>query len=218
MKFTVVLFLFILAGCAAQNSYVQYRKAATVPGAELLQPGQQPNIIFTADFETAGQRVQEKKYIAIGASSFDGDPENTDNILKHASREGATLVLVKKELTHKFENNKRITRGYPLRENRPAAALEFPDEAHGGNALPYPESPQWQYKQSAVYFVKSNQKLKFGIQLVDLASYQRSALKRHKGAVINVVFENSPAAAADIKRGSRRVLKYNINNCPLMPF
>lgn len=202
MKYSMFLLVVMLAGCATQNTYIQYRDAKSIPQVELLQIGQQPKIVFTDDFETAGRQLQKQKYIAIGVSSFDGDPVNTKNIIEYANRAGATVVLVRKELTYKSEQSFDYVWDVPSSLQQPLnpTPIEYDDSAH--IRLQQLKSPGKRgYKQSAVYFVKSNQKLKFGVQLKDLTLSQRSKLRRNQGAVITIVFDNSPAYQADLKQG-----------------
>lgn len=198
MRFVLLAFVLFLSACAQsgyKKSYIAYRDASSIPKVELLTQHQTPKIIKTEDFDKDGRYWQSKQYIPLGVSSFNGDLENTDNAKEQAKQVGATLVLLKTQLTYKWAKTTTLPHdgnSSELNETVPPYAIDYSN---------YPNrSPVGKhFNQTALFLVKSHQKLKYGIQLRD--PYQGMNLSKPEGALIDIVIENSPAAQSNIRVG-----------------
>lgn len=163
------------------KNYVAYVDTAAAPKLELLAEEEEPTIVVVDDFDTDSKAWLSQRYIPVGVSITHVPKETTRNIIKQAKQVKSTLVLLKSELVYKW-TEVVVLAPYYYKE-KPLA----PTERH--------------YRQNAVYFVKTNQKFKFGVNLVDLTIDQRKQLDLKKGAVINAVLENSAAARSSLESG-----------------
>lgn len=225
MRLSILLLVAVfLAGCA-QSGYKQfynpYVDAKTLPEIQLLVEGQEPQVFGTDNFVRDILILRSKKYIPVGYSSFNGGYEDTKNAAAQAKRIGATLVLVSSQYT----NTQTTTSTLFLPDNKTtyhsgtASANTSYNSVYGGylssntnatysgtsttygtKAVPI-TSHQRRYDQNAVYFVKSTQKYKFGVQFNDLTPDQRAHFERNTGVLINVVIEDSPAFYSNVLAG-----------------
>jgi serine protease Do len=168
--YCIVVIALIMAGCAGVNNYEKFYKPygdpAKLQDAELLKPGQEPQLVRATNFDSDMKDLRSKQYIAVGVSSFNGRYEDERMIKAQAARVGATIVLV-----------------------------------HAASTKGHAAAAQQRYDQVAVFFVKSTQKLKFGVAVMDLTTEQRASLDRNTGAVVDIVMENSPAFNANVLPG-----------------
>lgn len=207
---------FILTGCAAsgyQQFYNPYVEASVLPEPEIIKDGQEPQVYGTDNFERDIRALRAKKYVALGYSSFNGGYEDTRNAQAQAKRVGATIVLVNSEYT----NTQTTTSTLFLPDNKTtyhsgtANAYSAYNNSYGGygnvntnatysgtsttygtKAVPI-TSHQRRYDQTAVYLVKINPKMKFGVVLQDLTPDMRSRYERNMGTYVDLVFEDSAA-------------------------
>jgi hypothetical protein len=70
----------------------------------------------------------------------------------------------------------------------------------GSTIIPYTTSTE-RFDHYAVFFVKSTTKLRYGISLGPLTPEIRQAIRRNTGALVEVVFEDTPAFRANILIG-----------------
>ncbi|MBC8554729.1 MAG: PDZ domain-containing protein, partial [Candidatus Brocadiales bacterium] len=226
MRFTIILFLaIVLSGCVTsgyKQFYNPYVDAKTLPEVQLLAEGQEPQIFGTDNFDRDIRILQSKQYIPIGHSSFNSRYEDIKNAAAQAKRIGATIVLVSSQYTNTqtttstlFLPDNRTTYnsgtaygnttynsaygGY-LGSSNTRATYSGTSTTYGTKAVPF-TTHQRRYDQTAVYLVKSTQKLKFGVQYNDLTPEQRTQFERNTGVLINVVVENSPAFFANVLAG-----------------
>lgn len=221
----IILALGILSGCA-QSGYTKfyqpYFDAKAIPDTELLTPDQEPEVFGTDNFDRDIKTLRAKRYLVVGYSSFNGGYEDTKNAARQAKRIGATVVLVNSQYTNTqtttstlfLPDNKTIYHsgsansntsynsaysGY-LGTSSTNAYYSGTSTTYGTKAIPI-TSNQRRYDQSAVYLVKSNQKLRYGISVADITQEQRTSLERNTGALIDIVFEDTPAYYANIMAG-----------------
>ncbi|EWS96843.1 hypothetical protein BG00_17150 [Pseudoalteromonas sp. SCSIO_11900] len=226
MRILVLLVAAItLAGCA-QSGYKQfynpYVDAKTLPDVELISQGQEPQVFGTDNFDRDILILRSKKYIPVGYSSFNGGYEDTKNAAAQAKSVGATIVLVSSQYTNTqtttstllLPDNKTTyhsgsvygntsynsaNSGY-LGNSTTTGTYSATSTTYGTKAVPI-TSHQRRYDQNAVYFVKSNQKYKFGVLFNDLTPAQRTQYERNTGVLINVVIEDSPAFYSNVLAG-----------------
>jgi serine protease Do len=226
MRIRILLIATItFAGCA-QSGYKQfynpYVDAKTLPDVELISDGQQPQVFGTDNFDRDIQILSSKKYIAVGYSSFNGGYENIKNAAAQAKSVGATIVLVNSQYTNTqtttstlfLPDNKTTYHsgsiygntsynsaysGY-LGNSTTTATYNGTSTTYGTKAVPI-TSHQHRYDQTAVYFVKSNKKYRFGVQFIDLTPEQRVQFERNTGVLINVVIEDTPAFYSNVLAG-----------------
>ncbi|WP_067097988.1 PDZ domain-containing protein [Marinomonas atlantica] len=206
--FIATVAAFLLTGCA-QNSYKKfynpYVDAKTLPDVELVAEGQEPQVLSSGNLERDVLDLRSKKYIPIGHSSFNGVYEDAKNAAAQAKSIGATLVLVNSQYT----NTETTTSTLYLPDNKTtfhsgsingSASYSGTSTTYGSTATPITSNHR-RYDQEAVYFVKSNQKHKFGLQFGDLTSAQSAQYERNTGVLVYVVIEDSPAFYSNVLSG-----------------
>jgi len=226
MKYILcILGLMLLAGCA-ENGYKKFYKpfvdVKTLQNMEYLTPAQQPELLESNNFERDIPILRSKSYVAIGASSFNGGYEETKNAMEQAKFIGATVVLVGSRYTNTQTTtsmlllpNNQITYqtgttnsnttynnslGGSLGTAQTTTTYNGTSTTYGTQAIPFTVN-QRRYDQEAIFFVKIAQKFKFGVHLIDLTPEQRSKYERNTGALIDVVFEGSPAFNSNVLTG-----------------
>lgn len=223
-RIILLAILFMLTGCAAsgyQQFYNPYVEVSVLPEPEVIQEGQEPEVYGTDNFERDIRALRAKKYVALGYSSFNGGYEDTKDAQAQAKKVGATIVLVNSEYT----NTQTTTSTLFLPDNRTtyhsgsANAYSTYNNGYGGygnvntnatysgtsttygtKAVPI-TSHQRRYDQTAVYLIKINPKMKFGVFLQDLTPEMRSQYERNTGSFVDLVFENSAAFYSNILPG-----------------
>ncbi|MBK1852540.1 PDZ domain-containing protein [Marinobacter sp. 1-4A] len=216
--------LVILSGCAAsgyQQFYKPYVDVNTLPEPELIQEGQEPQVYGTDNFDRDIRILRAKKYVAIGYSSFNGGYEDTKNAQTQARRIGATIVLVNSQYTntqtttstlflpdtqttyHSGSANAYSTYninygGYGSVNTN--ATYSGTSTTYGTKAVPI-TTHQRRYDQTAIYLVKINPKMKFGVFLQDLTPEMRTRNERNTGAFVDLVFEDTAAFYSNVLPG-----------------
>lgn len=177
-----------LAACAGgrQPYYVPYVDPHTLTDVQKLAPGQSPKIHAASDLDRDVKTAVAKGYRAIGHAPFNGELEGEHGLIQQARNMGAVLILLKSKLA---ENRSILLPPFAPGSPAPAAPTTGTSDNYA-NA-----------NEIAVFFVKSVQKLKFGLFLSDLPAALRSKLGRNTGALVEVVRQSSPAAAANILPG-----------------
>ena len=207
---TTIVTCIILTACASgyQQFYKPYVDAKTLSDVQLLGEGDQPKMFSSNDMQRDIKIAESKGYQPIGASSFNGQIESEQAVINQAKSVGAVLVLV----NSKFTETRAITTPLFLPNNQTTynsgtvygaygrANYSGASTTYGTTAVPV-TSHQQRYDQTAVYFVKSTKKLRFGLILVDLPPELRSKYERNSGALIDNIAEESPAFAANILPG-----------------
>jgi serine protease Do len=225
MKYISIMILALLIQSCAQSGYKKfyspYVDAKTLPDVELLQVGEEPKIYGSDNFQRDILVLRSKKYRPIGYSSFNGGYEDTKNAGAQAKLVGATIVLVSSKYTntqtttstlllpdnkttyHSGTANANTTynsNGFNIGSSNTNAIYSGTSTTYGTKAVPITTN-QRRYDQGAVYFVKLNQKYKFGLQFSDLTPEQRNLLERNTGTQVQVVIEDSPAFYSNVLAG-----------------
>jgi len=224
MRSFFVLCIITLTGCA-HNGYREFYhpnfdpKNPTVPTTDLkyLDQNEKPQIFATNDMQRDVKIARSKYWLPIGYSSFNGPMGTQDQLLSQAQALGAPMVLV----TSKFTENRTITtplfipnnqttyyngttngqfngnNGYNANYNSNTTGTAT---TYGTTVVPI-TSVQTRYDQDAVYFARYSKKLKYGLSFAPLTPELRQKYERNTGALVDIVFENSPAFSANILPG-----------------
>lgn len=184
----VLVVCLFLAACAGgrPSHYVPYVDPHTLTDVQKLAPGQSPKIHASSDLDRDVKTAVAKGYRAIGHAPFNGELEGERGLIQQARNMGAVLVLLK---SNQAENRTILLPPFAPGSPAPAASSTGTSDNYA-NA-----------NEIAIFFVRSVQKLKFGLFLSDLPAGLRSKLGRNTGALVEVVRQNSPAAAANILPG-----------------
>jgi len=196
--FLALMVVVMISGCASgyQKFYKSEVDGKTSENIELLQPGQEPKVYGTNNFERDSKALFSKGYIRIGYSSFNGSFEDEKKVKAQAKRVGAYIVLI----DSKYTNTQSTT-----------SSLFVPNGTYGTLAVPI-TSHQRRFDQNAIFFAKYTKKLKLGIQIRDLTEAQRIEAERNTGVSIYVVMNNSPAFKANLLPGD---IAIEINGTPI---
>lgn len=199
-----------LTACASgyQKFYQPYADPRTLSEVQLLTPGEQPMIFSSNDLDRDVKVAVSKGYRPVGHASFNGAMEDHKSLTQQAEAVGALLVLVKS----KFAESRTITTPLFVPDSQTTyvsgnvygsgsfASYSGTATTYGTSIIPITTTQQ-RFDQTAVFFVKTTSKAKFGLMTTDLTQEQRIHLERNTGAVVDVVREDSPAFVANILPG-----------------
>lgn len=220
----IAIFLVLLGGCTTsgyQKFYSPYVNASSLPDVELLKDGQAPQVFGSDNFQRDIRIMRAKNYVPVGYSSFNGGYEDKENAIAQAKRIGATLVIINSQYT----DTQTTTSALFLPDNKTTyhsgtaygttsysnnyggygtansnAYYNGTSTTYGTQVVPY-TTQQRRYDQNAVYLVKINPKMRFGIVLNDLSPELRAEYQRNTGAIAEVVVEKTPAFYSNILAG-----------------
>ncbi len=218
-KLKVLIFpilIFSLSGCGGganryDNLYKAFYKSNQSVAENINSPdesyqklkdGETPQIINSreSDVDNDLLKLKSQGYEVIGVSSFIGAKESDKNLIKHANKVGATLVL----LVNTYEGRETETNTIYMPQT---ARTSYRDAYGSGSARTTYNAPinfTSSYKmigQGAFYLVKNQKELKFGINVSDLTEKVKQQLERNTGALVDVVMDDSPAFYSNIIRG-----------------
>ena len=220
-KILLIIMAVFLSSCV--NNYEKFYKPnpiqqSTQDYIERLKDGQEPKIIFTTRerFKDESTVLQANGYIALGSSIFVG-PRDTDpekHMLEQAKKVGASIVfvvevkegVVSSTTTSLQANN--ISTSYSGTYGQPL-----------GSALSTYYTPVTtissyeKIHQEAYFLAKYTKKLKLGIQHLDLTEKLKRELGRNTGALVSVVYNDTPAFYSNILKGD---IVLAINNQDVM--
>lgn len=211
MKKYFLLVSLLLTSCAPsgyQQFYHPYVDVNQLQEIERLSSNQEPKVYGTDNFDRDIYILRSKNYYVIGYSAFNGAYEDINNAKEQAKKIGATIVLTSSEYTNTLTSQvplfipQQSTTTYSgtVSSNNKTGSFSGKSTKTETNAV-YMTSNQMRYDQTAIYFVKSTKKLRFGIYIDDLTPEDRLALKRNTGAKIGVVVEDTPCFYANVMPG-----------------
>lgn len=224
----LLIIIFCFFGCTQSgykqfyHPYVGVDPLDTLSDIELISENQDPQILKTENLDRDILILRSKKYIPIGFSSFNGVLEDTKYAASQAKKVGASIVLV----SSRYTNTQTTSSTLLLPDNKTTyhsgsvygntsysnayggysgsstttGSYSGKSTTYGSKAVPI-TSHHNLYDQTAVYFVKSNKKYKFGIQFHDLSPEDKAILERNTGVLIMVVIEDSPAFYSNVLAG-----------------
>jgi serine protease Do len=225
MRPLLVLCLLVLTGC--QNGFSSFYHPNFDPknlppglassDLKYLDQNETPQIFSSNDLPRDVKIARSKYWLAIGYSSFNGAMGTQDQVIRQAKALGASMVLV----TSQFTENRTITTPLFIPNNQTTyynGTTNGQIYGNNGNSANYNSnttgtattygttvvpltSVQARYNQAAVYFVRYTKQFKFGISTVPLTPELRAQYERNTGALVEIVFENTPAFNANILPG-----------------
>lgn len=206
----IIVVAFLLAACASgyQQFYKPYVEPKSLTDVEWLKPGEEPKVFGTNNFDKDIRILRSKMYIPIGYSSFNGKYEDENMVKAQAKRVGATVVLVNSKYTNTqtttsplfIPNSSTTYTSGSVYGGGIYGGYSGTSTTYGSTVVPITKQ-QRRYNQTAVFFVKSTKKLKFGVFINNLNDTQRRQLERNTGAVIEIVVEGSPAFYSNVLPG-----------------
>jgi hypothetical protein len=226
MKLIIGMFFIVaLSGCASSGYKSFYKPILDVNNlneVELLSPNEDPKVLTSNDLKKDIYTLRSKNYIAIGSSSFNGGKESIENAVDQAKEIGATVVLASSNYTNTqttastllLPNNKTTyhnglassnstysnSYGKKIGSSSSSGSYIGTSTEYGAQAVPF-TSNQRRYNQSAVFFVKSTIKPRFGLATTDIPQALRVKIKINTGSMIDVVLEDTPAFYANLLPG-----------------
>ncbi len=203
----IILCIAVLTGCA-ESGYSEFyranfdRKTLTEEQArelKFLPEGETPEVRSTDNMKRDVNLAESRNWVPIGYSSFNGELGTPQELVRHAKSVGATMVLV----SAKFSENRQITDTRVVSTNSTTyfgGDVTGTATTYGTTAVPVTRT-QARYDQEAVFFVRTTRRQKFGVGVDPLTPELRQKYERNTGALINIVFEDSPAFRANLLPG-----------------
>lgn len=220
-----MLFVAVLSGCASNGYKDFYKPLQDVSGlneVKKLKPGEEPKIITSNDFIKDIYTLRSKNYIPLGFSSFNGGKQSIENAVIQAKEIGATVVLASSSYTNTqtststlllpdnkttyhnglASSNSTYSNSYGKKVGSSSSNGSYigTSTTYGTQAVPFTTN-QHRYDQSAAFFIKSTKKLRFGLRPIEIPQEKRREIKRNTGAMIDIVFEGTPAFYANLFPG-----------------
>jgi serine protease Do len=200
----------VLTACASghQTFYKPFGDAKSLQDVQFLGKGEEPQIFSSNNLDRDAKIAMSRGYLSIGASDFNGEQESVESVINQAKSVGALLVLV----NSKFTESRYITMPLFIPDNRTtyhsgsmygmngSSSYTGTSSSYGTKVVPM-TTRQERYDQTAVYFVKSTKKAKFGLVFEELTLDLRLKYERNNGVLISVVLEESAAFKANILPG-----------------
>lgn len=224
MRSLLVFCVVLLTGC--QNGFSAFYNPYFDPQSpppqiagylKFLEQNETPQIYSTNDMDRDVLIARSKHWIPIGYSSFNGEMGSQAQVLSQAKKLGSSMVLV----TSKFTENRTITTPLFIPNNQTTTYNGTTNGSiygNNGNSATYNSNTtgsattygttvvplttvQARFEQGAVFFVRYTKKLRLGIGLVALPTELRAKYERNTGALVQIVYEDSPAFFANILPG-----------------
>ena len=192
MKFNnvFILILFVLVGCATtyNNSFTSYYKSV-VSQEQLIEyfdnSESDLQVYKVDDVQKDMSKIIKRGYRIIGQSSFIGKTD-ASLVRDTATSIGANVVL----LSVKYRNTESGTATFSL----PSVYDNTPREKIN---VPYNND---KYEYRALFF-KKIKPLTLGINMVPIPAEITTLIKRNRGVMVEIVFDESPAFFADLVVG-----------------
>lgn len=222
MRLLLILCATILTGCAQNGFNTFYHPnfdpknppLALAGDIKFLDQNEKPQVYTSNNLQRDVKIARSKYWIPIGYSSFNGSMGTQDQVIKQAQTLGAPMVIV----TSQFAENRTITTPLFIPNNKTTSYNGTTNGQINGNngynanynsntmgtATTYGTtvvpmtSVQSRYDQTAVFFVRTVKKLRFGLSVVPLTPELQQKYERNTGALVEIVFENTPAFSANI--------------------
>lgn len=224
MRVIIVLCVFVLSGC--QNGFSTFYHPnfdakspppALVGDIKILDQNETPLIYSSNELPRDVKIARSKHWLVVGYSNFNGPSGSQDQVIRQAKSIGAGMVLVSSQ----FTENRTITTPLFVPNNQTtyySGTTNGQIYGSNGNSANYNSNTtgsattygttvvplttvQSRYDQTAVFFVRLVKKLKFGIATADLTQEQRLKYERNTGALVDIVFEDTPAFKANMLPG-----------------
>lgn len=219
MKKILLIAIVLLSGCA--NPYAKFYQG--MPDAR-VRPGYVPSVepvkIYGSDDVQRDMRaLLVKGYVPVGESSFNAasNAASQNQLLAHANKVGAQIVLVKSQFSHTVSGAMPLTVPNTTTSYSSGTATAY---GSGGSVTAYgsgttttygsqttmvPYTVQ-RYDFNAMYFAKTKSKIGFFAVAID--DETRRTLGTNSGVRVDVVMENTGAFDSEILPGDI-VLKFN---------
>ena len=172
-----------------------------------LKDKEEPQVFTTDNMKRDVKKLMAKKYVLIGASSFNGELEDKDDVISQAKRLGAVAVLYSWKYVNTQTNSGVIT--MPQTNyfsgtvnsygSGGTGTSTFNGSSTGMVSTPY-SITQRRYDQESAYFIKDSRKDKFGIATLELTRDERINIGRY-GILIDNIMEDSPTYNSNLLIG-----------------
>ncbi|WP_041962219.1 PDZ domain-containing protein [Sulfurospirillum cavolei] len=205
-KLIYLVIIIFISGCSVsgyQSYYKEYpitKELHNNKDAQFLKDGEVPQVYYSDNLNADMTKMASKHYLPIGYSSFNGKLSDVSEVIEQAKKVKAVLVLY----TKKYTNTQNVSGAYMIPQTNYMSGSAY---GTGGYAtfqgtqttntlVPYSIN-QSRFDQEAVFFIKGLKKFRFGIHAEDISRDKRIELGE-TGALVTLIFENTPAYNSDI--------------------
>jgi len=205
----ILVFLAVcLAGCINMFSlsYEPYELSQNLGPYVYLGDQQQPRVMRSTspdDFDSQFKILLAQHYVPIGISDFTlAASPNLQGVSEQAKKINALVVL--EGARYAGTEYQTVMQAVPIRtttveaERNDASTTKVVRQET--EYVPVTQAYD-QYQFTAIYFAKSEYKSALGIYAIDIPPSLRDKLQRNTGAVIKIVYEESPAFNANLMGG-----------------
>lgn len=180
----VIIITILLISCSTVSSfYESWIPSEYIPSECFLQEGEDPQIYYSSDIYSDIYFLRSNYYIILGNSSYNGPAEDSvESEIESLCREtGAKIALY----TAQYTDTRTGVTGYN------GYISSYAIKRYDYDILLFVPMP---YEMIVNY-------AKIGLAYNDLSSSERLSAHQNTGAVIDVVFEKSPAFYANLAPG-----------------
>ena len=217
----------VFSGCAS-NPFAQYYQSYTnqmpvVVQQRLLPPSPEPKLIATSaeNHGDEARQLEEKYFVCIGFSGFRGGAPTQKQLVEHAKKVGADVVIHTSEYSHTEQGVRPVFsyepgQTYTTTRNGNVNANVYGNGGYAYGSGTYSSSsttttpgtshtdyvPYQQriYEHGATFWRRIKPGL-FGVQPALIPDPMRITLQRNTGVFVKSVMQDSPAFKANIMRG-----------------
>lgn len=230
IKTKILIFTLLLLSCATKNYHsIYYKKNVDVqhiPQVEKLSKGKDPDIYTSNNFDKDYSILLSKGYILLGYSNFQGELDPKYNVIQVGREKGASVILTSNSFlgtnistiplllptsSTTYHNGNFSGSSQSTYYNQYGNQIGQSNGGYTGNysGSSSTQGNQWVpitsskniYRQTTAFFVKSNQKLKFGAYYRDLTPEERQEKGRNTGVRVTIVVEDTPAFKLNLITG-----------------
>lgn len=209
-KIILIIVTLIISSCA--NHYEQFYKGKTDANTSQFYDNRVVGvkIIKSSNIDTDAKPIMKKGYIPIGSSSFTSSGATEQQLLDHAKKIGAHVVLFSSIYAGESTGAIPLTVPNTTTSYSSGSATVFGQgrmtniygngttTTYGSQTVMVPYSVK-NFQFSAVYFVKI--KSQIGLIVTPMDDETKRRLQTNSGAIVNTVIDNTPAFMADILPG-----------------
>jgi serine protease Do len=223
----VICAVALLTGCVS-NPYAQFYQSYTnrMPvevQQRLIVAPPQPQIL-TATPQThsdEGRRLEERGFVCVGFSGFRGGAPTQQQLVEHAKKVGAEVVIHSSEYSHTEQGVRPVFSYEPGQTLTTTHYGTAKANVYGSGGYAYGSGTYSGYSTSTTpgtlhtdyvpyqhrvyeYGATFWRRIKpgvFGVLIVPIPESMRGMLQRNTGAFVEVVMQDSPAFKANIMRG-----------------
>ncbi|RBQ31799.1 hypothetical protein CRU92_06200 [Arcobacter sp. FW59] len=210
--FLVIISFIFFTGCAS-NGYKEFYTPfdnekellalKNNPNYSFLKKDEEPKLIYSKNLEKDIKDLERKHFYQIGYSSFNGGLEDIENLKSQAKKIGALIALYTSKFTNTQTNSGTLvlpqTNYYSGSVYSNNGIANFNGTNTSSTFVPF-SNTQRRYDQEAIFFIKSNEKQKFGLSFINISREEQIKIGKN-GVIVDIIYEDTPVYYSQLLEG-----------------